>query len=661
MKKVLALLLSAMMVFGAVPAFAEEEAAEGLQQDLVILFTSDVHCGVDQNFGLAGLAQVRKGYEDAGYYTLLVDDGDFIQGEPIGTMTEGEALIDLMNAVGYDVAIPGNHEFDYGMDRFLELAEETEFPYISCNFNKEGELVFAPYVIKEFDGVKFAFVGITTPYTLTSSTPRYFQDEEGNFAYGFFQSDDGELLYSKVQEAVDAAREEGADYVIAMAHLGNEAICAPYTYADVITHTSGIDVFLDGHSHDTDQVIVKNKNGEEVIRSACGTKLGCIGAVTIAKDGTISNILHSWTFPMTAPGLFDIRNSVSEKVSEEMDELTDILTEVVGTTAVKLVSYDPTAVDANGQPIRLVRRTETNLGDLCADAVRYMGEADIAIENGGGIRADIDVGDITKGEILKVHPFGNAICVVKATGQQILDMLEWGARNVPDENGGFLQVSGLSYEIHTYIDSSCTQDVDGMWTGVDGEYRVKNVMVGDEPLDPEKTYTLAGANYILQNQGDGYNMFGDAELVATEITVDNQGLMLYITQALGGVIGEEYQDPYGQGRIVAVEEAPAQKDAPEAAAEEEEEAPAATQAAVEAEASAEPVTEAAAKTTEAAAEGVTEAEAAAEGETEAAAEGETEAPAEEEAGEAEEAPAEEGEQEASEEVPEEAATEAAAE
>lgn len=228
MKKQLIMTLGLAMLY-AVTAMGGEAASEetGLTKDVVVLYTSDVHCGVDQGFGYVGLQQVREQLEAAGNYTLLVDDGDNIQGEPLGTMTTGQASIELMNAMKYDVAIPGNHEFDYGMDRFLELTQMAEFPYISCNFNKEGELVFDPYVIKEFDGVQIAFVGVTTPKTLTSSTPKYFMDEEGNFIYGFLQDETGEAVYNAVQTAVDDARAEGADYVFVMGHLGNEAECEP--------------------------------------------------------------------------------------------------------------------------------------------------------------------------------------------------------------------------------------------------------------------------------------------------------------------------------------------------------------------------------------------------------------------------------------------------
>ena len=558
MKKLLAMMLGAALIFTPASILAEEAEAPALQNDLVILFTSDVHCGIERGFGLAGLYQVRKSYENEGKYTLLVDDGDFIQGEPIGTMTKGGTMIDLMNATGYDIAIPGNHEFDYGMDRFLELAGKTQCSYISCNFNHEGELVFEPYVIKEFDGVKFAFVGITTPRTLVSSTPAYFKDEEGNYIYGFFQDETGELLYSKVQEAVDAARAEGADYVIAVAHLGNEAECIPWTYEDIITNTTGIDVILDGHSHDTDQAVVKNKDGKDVIRSACGTKLENIGKVTFKTDGSIKNKLLTWTLDESAPEVFEISNPVTEAVSAATDELNASLAEVVAHTDVDLTIVDPTAVDESNKPIRIIRRAETNLGDLCADAYRILSGADIAFCNGGGIRDNIPAGDITRNNILTVHPYGNLMCVIEVTGQQVLDALEWGARVVPSENGGFLQVSGLSYEIHTYLPNACTQNEEGLWSGHDGEYRVKNVMVGGEPLDLEKTYTLASHNYMLKDNGDGYTMFDGAKILQDEVMLDNQVLLTYITDKLSGVVGEEYENPYGEGRIIAVDEAPAE-------------------------------------------------------------------------------------------------------
>lgn len=558
MKKALVLLLGLCLSLGVSSVYAEEEAPAGLQSDLVVLFTSDVHCGIDQNFGYVGLEAVKETLEAAGNHVILVDNGDSIQGEPVGTMTKGAAIVDLMNDVGYEIAIPGNHEFDYGMDVFLGLVEDANYQYISCNFNKEGELVFAPYVIKEYDGVKFAFVGITTPKSLSSSTPKYFQDEDGNYIYGFFQDDTGEALYAAVQKAVDDARAEGADYVFVMAHCGNEEACRPWTYADIIEHTSGIDAFLDGHSHDTDQVVMKNKDGEDVIRSACGTKMGCIGWLRVsAADGSLSADIYKWASDVSAPALLGIENKMTQEVSNAVDELNAQLATVVAKTAVDLYINDPEAVDAEGRPIRIIRRAETNLGDLCADAYRDQGQAQIGLINGGGIRVPIAKGDITMNDVLKVHPFGNSLTVIEATGQQILDSLEWNSRAVPSESGGFLQVSGLTYEIHTYIESSCTSDENGMFTGVAGEYRVKNVMVDGEPLDLDATYTVACHDYALLDAGDGNTMWAGANVLQESVKLDNQVLLDYITETLGGVVDEGYTNPYGQGRIIAVEEPPA--------------------------------------------------------------------------------------------------------
>lgn len=555
-KKLMTLGLSAVLAVGmASQSFCSDQTEAEAAHDIVILVTSDVHCGIDQGFGYAGLEQIRETMEADGDLTLLVDDGDSIQGEVIGTITDGEAIIDMMNEMHYDVAIPGNHEFDYGMDQFLHLTDEADFPYISCNFNKEGELVFDPYVIKEIGGKKIGFVGVTTPRTIVSSTPASFQDDDGNYIYGFMQDDDtGKAVYEAVQSAVDGARKDGADYVFVMAHLGNEAECEPWTYADVISHISGIDGFLDGHSHDTDQVTMKDKKGNEVFRMAVGTKLNGLGCVRIsAEDGSLSHDFLSWQNDDSLPELTGIDNRISDYLDQVMEKYTEKLEAVIAKADFDLLINDPEAVDDNGAPIRIVRRAETNLGDLCADAYRDAVHADIGIANGGGVRADVLAGDITYADIIRVNPFNNTLCVIEATGQQILDALEWGAHMVPEENGGFLQVSGLTYEIHTDIESGCIQDENGMFQGIDGDYRVKNVMVGTEPLDLKKTYTVAGCDYIILQNGDGYTMFDGCSIVQQGGCLDNQALIDYLSGPLGGVVPDEYADPYGDGRVTAVE------------------------------------------------------------------------------------------------------------
>lgn len=515
-----------------------------------ILFTSDVHCGVDEGFGYAGVYQIRQNLEAQGYNTVLVDDGDAIQGEAVGMMTQGEAIIDIMNATGYDIAVPGNHEFDYGVDRFLELAGMADYPYLSCNFNSEGELVLEPYAIVTFGDIDIGFVGVTTPETLTTTNPAVFENEDGEFIYDFMNDDDGTAVYEAVQNAVDAVREEGADLVYVIGHMGEYSDSEPWTASDIISHTTGIDVFLDGHSHDTDEFTVTDADGIEVTRCAPGTKLECIGYSHISADGEIIETgLWTWTGSISIPDLIGIDNEVAAVVNGELDELTGILEGVVATSSVDLTISDPAETDENGAPVRMVRSAETNLGDLTADALRDQTGADIAFVNGGGIRISIPAGDVTYGDIYAVFPFNNQVCVIEASGQQILDALEWGVHLLPDEFGGFFQTSGLSYEVDCSVESGCTEDEYEMFTGVNGERRVSNVMVGEEPIDPDASYTVAGSDYLLLYSGNGYSMFADCTVINRSAVIDSDALINYISDTLGGVIGEEYSDPYGQGRI----------------------------------------------------------------------------------------------------------------
>ena len=549
LKKTLAALLCLALLLAGAPALAAEGDGE-----ICVLFTSDIHCGIDEGFGLVGLRQIRDTLEAKGYEVLLVDDGDAIQGEAIGLVTRGEAIVRLMNDAGYDAAIPGNHEFSYGMDQFLALTELAEYPYISCNLTYLDELVLAPYVILEAAGHKIGFVGVTTPETLTSSTPKYFQNEAGEYVYGFMRDETGQALYTAVQSAVDGARAEGAELVCVMGHLGYFAEDRPWTYAEVIENTTGIDIFFDGHSHDAEQAAVKNAAGEEVLRIAVGTKLDHIGYCYISADGGIREA-GAWVWPNAdaAPALLGLSNDMTLRVEEVEQEVQDLLSEVVGRTEVHLTICDPVETTGDGSPIRMVRRAETNMGDFCADALRARTGADIALISGGNIRADILAGDITYDNILNVMPFGNDICLLSVTGQMILDALEWGARALPAEFGGFPQVSGLTYEIDAGVGSTCTSDENGMFTGVAGDRRVSNVLVGGEPIDPEGTYTLAGTDYTLLDDGDGFSMFDGAEVISEGVCLDSQALIDYLTEDLGGTVGAEYADGYGQGRIVITE------------------------------------------------------------------------------------------------------------
>ncbi len=563
-KRVFACLLALVMLLGmvAVPSFVRAEEEEPAKE-IVILYTNDVHCGVDNNIGYVGLARIKAALEAAGKEVILVDCGDAVQGDVIGTLSKGEAIIDLMNTVGYDVAVPGNHEFDYGMEQFLKNVSLAQFKYVCCNFiDDNGKAVMDPYVIVEKAGKKIAFIGIDTPESFTKSTPTYFQDSEGNFLYSFCQKDNGQELYNKVQETVDAARAEGADYVIALAHLGTDYQSSPWMSSDVIVNTTGIDVVLDGHSHTDfklefgkDFVTVKNKDGNDVIHSSTGTKLANVGMLTISGDQISAKLINASAMDfIDAAGLLAADNGMGDVVKAALDKNAELVNTVVAHTDVDLIINDPTA------GVRIIRSQETNLGDLCADAYRAMGGTDIAFVNGGGIRDTIPAGDITYGQIIKIHPFGNALCTVEATGQEILDALEMSVSNLPGESGGFLQVSGLKFTVDMSVESTVVKDDEKMFVEVSGDRRVKDVQVLQEdgtyaPIDPNKTYTVACHNYLLKDKGDGYTMFADNTFLSEDTMLDNQVLITYIVEKLGGTVGSEYLEPYGQGRITIVDKA----------------------------------------------------------------------------------------------------------
>lgn len=555
-KKVLSMVLAgAMLCSSAAPVFAANENTAADADDIVVLYTNDIHCTSDDGMSYAAIAGYKSEME-ATYgadNVTLVDNGDAIQGAVLGTLSDGEWIVDIMNEVGYDLAIPGNHEFDFGMDQFLDIAKnQAAYQYLSCNFlDKDGNAVLDPYKIVSYGDTDIAYVGISTPETISKSTPAFFQDENGNYIYSFCQGENGQELYDRVQDTVDAARADGADYVVALAHLGEDLASRPWMSTEVIANTTGIDAVLDGHSHTVDaEQIVKNADGEDVVLSQTGTKAESIGQLTIdPATGEMSTQLVKLADVATDSPAYTAAQTYIQGIQEKYQ---DVVAEVVATSDVTLTVSDPATGD------RRVRSAETNMGDFCADAYREVMGADIGFVNGGGIRADITPGDVTYGDLIAVHPFGNMICLAEVSGQQILDALEMGARVVGTaESGGFQQVSGLKYTVNTQIPSSVVLDDNGSFVEVSGARRVSDVMVENretgayEPIDPNATYTLAGHNYMLKQGGDGFTMFGEdnIKLLLDETMVDNEVLIDYLTENLDGVIGEEYADPYGQGRI----------------------------------------------------------------------------------------------------------------
>ena len=537
MRKFLSLLLTMAMVL----SLAVTVNAAAPKEDITILHTNDVHCDYEK---YAKVATLHKSAD------LLVDAGDHVQGGVIGTLSKGEYIVDIMNYLKYDAAVPGNHEFDYGMDQFLHIAKDlAKYPYISANFTgKDGTPYFDAYKMFEVKGVKVAFVGVCTPETFTKSTPTYFQDANGNYIFGFCEGNNGADLYKAVQSAIDAAKAAGADYVIGLGHLGIDEQSSPWMSKEVIANTTGFDAFIDGHSHSTFSETIKDKSGKEVVFEQTGTKLANVGKLTIKTDGTIT---HENVDLSAVEEDADAKAYIAG-ITEKFDALQK---KVVAKTTVTL-----TTKGADGK--RAVRSAETNLGDLCADAYRLLLGADVAFVNGGGVRADINAGDITYGDIINVHPFGNSACLVEVTGQQLKEALELGSAAYPGESGGFLQVSGLTYTINADIPSSVVKNDKSEFVKVDGAYRVSDIMVGGQPLDVNKTYTLASHNYMLKDAGDGYTMFGtkNVKVLQDEVMIDNQVLINYIVEKLGGVVGAEYAAP--QGRIT-IKTAPVVEPQPE--------------------------------------------------------------------------------------------------
>ena len=562
---------------GAPAAFAEEtNCFFGDKADVTILYTNDVHTYIDNKSPkptYAAIAALKKSIEDTGRDVLLVDAGDHIQGTAYGSMDDGATIIELMNEAGYDLATPGNHEFDYGMARAKAVLREADFPYVSCNWVdlRTGLNVLPSVKFFFVGGRKIAFVGVTTPETFTKSTPAYFMnDAQTKYIYDILGGEDGQKLYDAVQKAIDKAEFWGADTIIGLGHLGVDPSSSPWTSEEVIAHTHGFTAFIDGHSH----TVMANKqvtdaSGKAVTLTQTGSYFKNIGKMTVGADGTITTELID-----TYEGL---DAAVAATASNWISAVDDMLGEEIAVGDTKFYINDP----ATGK--RRIRSGETNLGDFVADGIyTYFNEieelhCDVAIMNGGGIRTDVEAGPWSFKTCKTVSPFGNVACLMSVTGQQIQDALEFGARFAGaegKENGGFLHVAGARYTIHPMIPNTVQTNDKNVWTGSAATPRVSNVEIYDkttgtyQPLDPNATYALAGMNYTLRNLGDGFAMFDGATLIKDYVSEDYLVMSSYAAM-FGGVDANglphlasanspladypgyliNYEDPYGAGRI----------------------------------------------------------------------------------------------------------------
>lgn len=560
----------------AIGAPAASACWVGDKSDVTILYTNDVHTYIDKQspkLTYAAIADLKQSYQNAGKDVLLVDAGDHVQGTAYGSMDEGASIIKLMNAAGYDVATPGNHEFDYGMDRAKAIMKEADFPYLSCNWVDLRTTLRVLPSVKVFvrGGRRIAFVGVTTPETFTKSTPAYFMDKaQRKYIYDIQGGEDGKKLYDAVQKAIDKAKLL-ADVVIGLGHLGVDPSSSPWTSEEVIAHTSGFDAFIDGHSHTVmENKQVQDASGKAVTLTQTGSYFANVGEMTIAADGTITTKLIPTHEGMDA--------GIAAMQTGWVNTVDDMLGEKIAVGDSDFYVSDP----ATGK--RRIRSAETNLGDFVADGIyTYFNEVeklhcDVAIMNGGGIRADVPAGDWTFKTCKQVSPFGNVACLMSVTGKQIQDALEFAARFAGKdgkENGGFLQVAGATYEIHTDIPNTVQTDEKNVWIGsATGTPRVQNVKIYDKasgsylPLDPGATYALAGMNYTLRNLGDGFAMFDGAELIKDYVSEDYLVMSTYAmifdgadaaglphlssaNSPLAAYPGYllNYEQPYGAGRI----------------------------------------------------------------------------------------------------------------
>lgn len=560
----------------AIGAPAASACWYGDKSDVTILYTNDVHTYIDKQspkLTYAAIADLKQSYQNAGKDVLLVDAGDHVQGTAYGSMDEGASIIKLMNAAGYDVATPGNHEFDYGMDRAKAIMKEADFPYLSCNWVDLRTTLRVLPSVKVFvrGGRRIAFVGVTTPETFTKSTPAYFMDKaQRKYIYDIQGGEDGKKLYDAVQKAIDKAKLL-ADVVIGLGHLGVDPSSSPWTSEEVIAHTSGFDAFIDGHSHTVmENKQVQDASGKAVTLTQTGSYFANVGEMTIAADGTITTKLIPTHEGMDA--------GIAAMQTGWVNTVDDMLGEKIAVGDSDFYVSDP----ATGK--RRIRSAETNLGDFVADGIyTYFNEVeklhcDVAIMNGGGIRADVPAGDWTFKTCKQVSPFGNVACLMSVTGKQIQDALEFAARFAGEdgkENGGFLQVAGATYEIHTDIPNTVQTDEKNVWIGsATGTLRVQNVKIYDKasgsylPLDPGATYALAGMNYTLRNLGDGFAMFDGAELIKDYVSEDYLVMSTYAmifdgadaaglphlssaNSPLAAYPGYllNYEQPYGAGRI----------------------------------------------------------------------------------------------------------------
>ena len=504
---------------------------------IVIVFDNDVHCAID---GYAKLSALKEQQREKTPYVTTVSCGDFVQGDVVGSLSKGENIVAVMNEVGYDVVTLGNHEFDFGIPQLFKLTDSLEASVVSTNFCdfRSGNSIFLPYHIIRYGEVDVAFMGFTTTTTATLVASRTFLDEEGKIAYGFSRP----TFYERAQHQIDQARKDGADYVVVLSHLGDSDRGEHPSSVSLIARTTGIDAVLDGHDHRVlADSLVNNLEGNPVLLASTGLKFQNIGLLTLSTDGKFSSRLVPSAEVEASGEIRAFVEAVKEKTLKEGER-------VIGVNE-QLLSPD----DASGN--RLVRHRETNIGNFCTDAFREVLNVDVAMINGGGIRADLPQREITYNHLLSVFPFNNKACTATLTGQQLVDALEFSVSFLPEENGSFMQVSGVKFVADASVPSPVLVDEHHLFAGVgEGQRRVSQVQVWDKatrqylPVDLNRTYTLASFDYQIKNLGCA-GIFRYATLLEEHLPQDIEVLATYIRRVLGGRIGKQYMQTDGRMTI----------------------------------------------------------------------------------------------------------------
>lgn len=493
-----------------------------LDKTIVVLYENDAHCNID---GYQKLAGMRDAIQDTAY-CCIVSSGDFLQGGTAGAISNGQYIADIMRNMNYTAITLGNHEFDFGMDRMKEILKDINAPVTCCNlFTMDGKQEYASYVMKQLGNNKVAFVGVTTPTTLYTE------------AYSFYDKNDKQThelcentLIEHIQNAVDDAIKNGADFVIMLSHVGeDENLCNAVSH-DIVKRTKGIDAVLDGHTHsEVPKNVVKNSINKDVVISQTGTKFKYIGKLTIRKDRTI----HTQLLPVK--GI----NNVNKRIKEVTDSIKVVYDNKVNRLICKS-DVDIEILDEKGK--QAVRLRETNAGDLVADAYRHITDAQIAISNGGGIRTSVKAGNLSYGDIMALLPYENYVEVLEVSGQKIIDVLNACCSFLPIENGDFPQVSGMQFTIDMKAENN--------------NKRVKDVKVFDnntksyKAIDTKATYTLATIDYCVTG-GGLQKMLKNEKVVKQNIMLYSEALIEFVTKALNGHITSKYGQP--QGRISIIE------------------------------------------------------------------------------------------------------------